>query len=241
MNVNEVATIVGISVRTLHHYDKLGLLSPQRNGENNYRYYSEADLDKLQQILFFKECGFSLKKIQALLSSPDFNKAEAFSLQEKYLLHEKKRIETMLNTLHNTMKASRGEVEMSQKEKFEGLDFSQNPYGEEARQRWGHNATAHMNSLQESEQKVFIASMHTLFEEFALLRHEAPEAEIVQQAMAKFYAYLNENIGHQYSLQAFGQLGQMYVTDARFQQNIDAYGDGLASFLAKAMQVFAND
>ena len=88
MNTNEVANLTGVSVRTLHHYDKIGLLCPSRNPENDYREYNEKDLDRLQQILFFKECGFSLAKIQTLLGSPSFDREKAFALQKKYLLHD---------------------------------------------------------------------------------------------------------------------------------------------------------
>lgn len=101
MNAKEVAKITGVSVRTLHHYDTISILSPSRNPENGYREYSGDDMDRLQQILFFKECGFSLAQIKGLLNSPSFDREKAFDLQKKFLLHEKRRIELSLKLLRN--------------------------------------------------------------------------------------------------------------------------------------------
>ena len=82
MSPNEVAALAGVSVRTLHHYDRIGLLCPGRNADNGYREYAEKDLDLLQQILFFKACGFSLAQIQTMLQSPAFDRDEAYALQK---------------------------------------------------------------------------------------------------------------------------------------------------------------
>ena len=88
MNTNEVAGLTGLSVRTLHHYDAIGLLCPQRNPENGYREYSEENLDCLQQILFFRECGFPLSVIRELMENPEFDREQAFQVQKAYLVHD---------------------------------------------------------------------------------------------------------------------------------------------------------
>ncbi|WP_220660323.1 MerR family transcriptional regulator [Mesotoga sp. HF07.pep.5.2.highcov] len=93
-------------------------MRPQCNAENGYREYSEEDLDKLQQILFFEQCGFSLERIKKLPSNPRFDRARAFELQKKHLILEKERIEAMLNTLERTLKTMKGEDSMSQREKL---------------------------------------------------------------------------------------------------------------------------
>lgn len=164
MNTNEVAGLTGISVRTLHHYDKIGLLCPGRNPENGYREYGEGDLDRLQQILFFKECGFSLANIQKLLSSPSFDREKAFALQRKVLLHEKERIDAMLNTLDKTMRSMKGEITMTQKEKFSGFDMSHNPYETEARRLWGNEAvdqsSAHISAMSADEKDAVSKGMN---------------------------------------------------------------------------------
>lgn len=241
MNAKEVATITGVSVRTLHHYDQIGLLCPNRNENNDYREYTDTDLDELQQIMFFKECGFSLKRIKDLLSSPSFNKNQAFAIQEKYLLNEKQRIEAMLDTLHKTMKATKGELIMSQKDKFVGFDFKENPYLQEAQERWGEDSISYLNSLSTEEKDAMSDKMNALFSELAELRHEAPESELVQAAMDKMYHFFNDNFGYHYSPEAFAGIGCMYVEDDRFTKSIDQFGTGLAEFLSKAIEVYSSN
>lgn len=243
MHAKEVAAITGITVRTLHYYDKIGLLCPRRNQQNGYRFYLDEDLDQLQQILFFKACGFSLASIQQMLNRPDFDREKAFELQRNYLLHEKKRIDTMLDTLDKTRKAMKGEMTMSQKEKFGGFDFTSNPYEEEARRLWGEDAVNQSNhrieSLSETEQSAIGQGMHMLFTKLAKLRNDDPRAEQSQAAIDEMYQHFNQNFGYFYTLEAFAGLGQMYVQDSRFTKNIDQYGAGLAAFLAEAMAVYA--
>ncbi len=245
MNAKEVAKLTGISVRTLHHYDAIGLLCPGRNKENGYRQYSEEDMDQLQQILFFRECGFPLTKIQKLLNSSSFNRAEAFQLQKKYLLHEKKRIETMLDTLNRSIQSMKGEITMSLTEKFGGFDMNNNPYEEEARRLWGDEtvdrSNAYVASLSAEEKDSIAKGMDQLFTELAAIRQENPASETAQKAMAKMYQHFNKNFGYQYTPEAFGGVGQMYITDTRFTENVDKYGAGLSQFLAAAMKIYADN
>ncbi len=243
MNIREAAALSGISVRTLHHYDQIALLRPARHPVNGYRDYSTADLDRLQQILFFRECGFSLGQIGRLLDSPGYDRGGALALQRKYLLHEKNRIDAMLATLDKTIQASKGEIFMSNTDKFKGFDFSSNPYEEEARELWGDAAVdksgARIASLSETGRACVEQEMDDIFTRLAGLRHEDPSSESVQQAVGGFYQYLNVNFGNQYSPEAFAGLGELYVQDERFTRNIDQFGEGLSAFLAKAMALFA--
>ena len=243
MNPNEVAAITGVSVRTLHHYDAIGLLCPARNESNGYREYAEADLDLLQQILFFRACGFSLRRIGALLHSPAYDRDKAFALQQKTLLHERQRIDAMLHTLDKSMKASKGDCTMTTKDKFAGFDFSKNPYEAEARALWGDQAVEQSNAAiadqTHKENNALEQRMNALFKRLAAIRHEAPDAAPAQAAMDEMYRFFHQSFGVHYSLDAFAGLGQLYITDARFTQNIDQFGDGLAAFLAKAMTVYA--
>lgn len=243
MTVHEVSKLTGVSVRTLHHYDAISLLSPRRNRENDYREYKDEDLDRLQQILLFKACGFSLAKIKELLNRPDFDRARAFALQKNYLLHEQERISTMLKTLERSMKHLKGDLTMSQKDKFIGFDLTSNPYEEEARRLWGDEvvdkSNAHISSLSQDEQVSIAGNMDALFSGLATLTHEDPSAPVVQTAMKNMYIYFNANFGYQYSPEAFAGLGELYVTDHRFTENIDRYASGLSTFLSKAMRLYA--
>ena len=145
MKVKEVADLTGVSVRTLHHYDEIGLLVPDNVTEAGYRVYSDENLTTLQQILFFREVGFPLKKIKELLDSPSFNRLEAFELQRDMLVAKRRQLETMIETIDKTLKSERGEMTMTNEEKFKGFDFSSNPYEQEARDRWGDEAVDKAN------------------------------------------------------------------------------------------------
>lgn len=244
MKTNEVAALTGISVRTLHHYDKIGLLCPDRELENGYRDYSEENLDRLQQILFFKECGFPLTVIRQMLESPSFDREQAFELQEGYLLHEKKRIEAMLDTLSKTKQAWKGEITMTHTEKFGGFDLSHNPYEEEARRLWGDQAidqyNAKIKSMAPKAQQDISKSMEQLFQNLAKFRHLDPASSEVQVEMKAMYDFFNANFGYHYTPEAFAGLGQLYVQDERFTKNIDQFGEGLSAFLSRAMALYAD-
>ena len=145
MKVKEVAKLTGVSVRTLHHYDDIGLLTPDNTTEAGYRLYSDDNLATLQQILFFRELGFSLKKIKELLDSPAYDRQEAFEMQRRMLIEERERLDRVIETIEKTIQHEKGEIQMTNEEKFKGFDFSHNPYEQEARERWGDEAVEKAN------------------------------------------------------------------------------------------------
>jgi DNA-binding transcriptional MerR regulator len=113
---------------------------------SGYRVYSNDNLETLQQILFFKELGLPLKKIKEIINSPSFNRQEALILHQKMLLEKRHRLDQMISTIDKTIKHMKGEIVMSNKDKFEGFNFSSNPYGQEARERWGDKAIDDANA-----------------------------------------------------------------------------------------------
>jgi DNA-binding transcriptional MerR regulator len=243
MKVKEVADLVGISVRTLHYYDEIGLLTPEETTESGYRLYSDENLETLQQILFFKEIGFPLKKIKEIINSPSFDRHEALVLQQKMLLEKRKRLDKMIATIEKTIQHMKGEIQMTNKEKFEGFDFSHNPYEQEARELWGDEAVdkanAKLGNMTKEEQEAMTKEMNSIYQKLASLRNGSPESDEAQAAIKEWYDFLNNNFGN-YSLEAFKGLGQMYVDDERFTKNIDQFGEGLAKFMRDAMAVFAD-
>ena len=244
MKVKEVANLVGISVRTLHHYDEIGLLVPDHVTEAGYRLYSNENLQTLQQILFFRELGFPLAKIKEIIESPSFNQLEALEFQREMLLDKQQKLKKMLQMVEQTMKHLKGEIEMTNEEKFAGFDFSHNPYEQEARERWGDEAversSAKIAKMTKGEQQAMTKQFEEIYQRIAAIRHLSPASEEAQLAIKEWYYFLNNNFGHHYSLEAFKSLGQMYVDDERFTKNIDKYGEGLAMFMRDAMAVFAD-
>lgn len=242
LKVKEVADLVGISVRTLHHYDEIGLLTPDETSESGYRLYSDQNLEMLQQILFFRELDFPLKKIKEIISSPKFDRLEALELHRQVLREKRARIDSMLATIDKTIRHYKGEIEMTNQEKFAGFRFGENPYEEEARKRWGDEAVdrsnARINGMSKAEQKALEDTMNEIYRKLATLRHGSPASAEAQAAIGEWYDFL-KTLG-EYSLDAFKGLGQMYVDDERFTKNIDQFGEGLAKFMCAAMAVYAD-
>ncbi|MBD1380744.1 MerR family transcriptional regulator [Metabacillus arenae] len=244
MRVKEVADLVGISVRTLHHYDEIELLTPKTT-EAGYRLYTKEDLEKLQQILFFKELDFPLKKIKEIIESPSFDRQDALETQRKMLVEKRRRLEQMIRTLEKTIQYSKGEIEMTNKEKFEGFDFSHNPHEQEARKRWGDKAVdkskEQIVGMTNDEQKAMGEKMNEIYRNLAAIRTSSPESHEAQAAIKVWYEFLNSNPSYHYTLEAFKGLGQMYVDDKRFTNSIDRFGEGLAKFMCMAMTAFADN
>lgn len=239
MKVKKVADLVGISVRTLHHYDEIGLLIPEEITDAGYRVYSDENLGSLQQILFFKELGFPLKKIKEIIDSPSFDRQEALEMQHKMLLEKKSRLNKMIGTIEKTIQHSKGEIQMSKQEKFEGFDFSHNPYEQEAREKWGDKAVDEANKKAKSMTALDQEKFNEVFRKLAAIRNLAPDSNEAQKEIKVWYQYVNK-MGN-YSLEAFKGLGQMYVDDERFTKNIDEFGEGLAAFMLDAMAFYADN
>ncbi|MGI2297190.1 MerR family transcriptional regulator [Paenibacillus sp. GXUN7292] len=242
MKISEVAELVGISVRTLHHYDAIGLLSADVTTEAGYRIYSQTNLEQLQQILFFRELGFPLKQIKDIINRPDYDRQEALHMHRKLLLDKRNQLDQLLATVDKTIQEAKGEITMTAKERFAGFDFSSNPYEQEARERYGDKAVDDsknkINAYTKQGQEELADSMNRLYRELAELRHTDPASSEAQESIAKWYKLLND-IGT-YTPEVFRGLGQMYVDDERFTKNIDQFGEGLALFMKEAMAVFAD-
>lgn len=239
MKIKEVADLVGISVRTLHYYNDIELLIPDQITDAGYRIYSDENIETLQQILFFKELGFPLKKIKEILDSPNFEQNEALNLHYKMLLDKRKRLNKMIKTVEKTIQHSKGEIQMSNKEKFEGFDFSHNPYEQEARNKWGDKTVDRANEMVKDMTNIDEKKFNDIYRNLAIIRHLAPDSKEAQNAIKIWYQFLNE-LGN-YSLPAFKKLGEMYVLDSRFTKNIDQFGEGLAVFMCDAMAVYADN
>jgi DNA-binding transcriptional MerR regulator len=247
--VKEVADWVGVSVRTLHHYDEIGLLQPESVNHAGYRLYTDRELERLQQILFFRELGFSLQEIKAFLDSPDFDRKRALESHKTLLLQKKKRLNDIINTVNQTLQSLEGGNEMSKQEMFEGFDMTpieehKKQYSAEARLKYGDNV------MDESEKKTNAYSKEDWAKIFA--KTEAIYAKIIASMdngpadpqVQKGVGALRQSItDHYYNCtpEIFRGLGDLYVMDERFTANIDKYHEGLAAFLQKAMHYYCDE
>jgi len=246
MQIREFAKLTSVSVRTLHYYDEIGLLKPGFVDRNSgYRYYDESSLERMQEILFYRELDFPLKSILEIISSPDYDKMKALREQKKLLLLKKKRLERLIAALDE---AEKGDGVVSVKV-FDNSDYetAQRKYADEAKQRWGK--TEAWKESQEKTQKYtkdkwmkINEGMADIFRGVAgcMKNNLSPEEKEVQALVKQWQEYITANFYHCTNDILCG-LGQMYVADERFTWNIDRYGEGTAEYISKAIAVFCSE
>ena len=234
MQIKEFAEQIGVSVRTLHYYDEIGLLKPSEvDAQNGYRFYDERSLERMQEILFYRELDFSLKTIAQILSSPDYDKQQALTRQRKLLLAKKERLERLIDALDSMEK---GEGFMKPNNEYEDL---KNKYAEEVRQRWG-STDAYKESQQRNTDFSQAASLlDAVFEEFAELDRSgiSPDDEAAKIQVEKLQRCITENF-YTCTNEILAGLGQMYVVDERFKNNIDKHGEGTAEFVSQCIKSY---
>lgn len=239
--IQETAKLSGVSVRTLHYYDKIGLLKPQKR-DNSYRTYSQEDLDKLQTILFYKYLGFPLKQIEQLLKQPDVDRLKTLTEQRELLRQEKKRLTVLLETLDKTIAHEKGELQMTTEEKFTGFryDGHQN-YREEAMKTYGEEIILAAEEKQKGKEELMMEAFNQVFFALADLHQSgaAIDSSETQEQVDKLY-HLIRQYGFDCTKEVFGHIGKGYVADERFTQNIDQFGSGTADFTSRAIEYYVN-
>jgi len=237
--IKKLADIAGISVRTLHYYDEIGLLKPQYRHENGYRYYGEEEVILLQQIMFFRELSFSLDEIRTIISSPDFDASEALEQHRNLLIKEDERLRELINTVEITMSKMGKRSTMKIKEFYQGFSDEQiEKYRDEVRSRWGSK------TLEESEKRVidmgqeeFIelqAEGGKIFKAIMENMSEGYDGKFIQERIAEWRQWL-ENF-HHYSEEEIVELGQAYSQHADFIKFFKQYSDDLPVFLTRAIE-----
>ena len=241
MQINEFAKLASVSVRTLHYYDEIGLLKPAFVDEQNgYRFYDEISLERMQEILFYRELDFELKSIADILSSPDYDKQKALAEQRKLLILKKERLERIIAALDS---AEKGKITMSA---FDNSDYetARKQYEAEAKQRWGETAAYKehaektANYTKDKWQEVNDGLM-TVLSKFTICMNDSNTADSTEaQALVKeLQNYITENY-YTCTNEILAGLGQMYVADERFKNNIDQHTPGTAAFISEAIAIF---
>ena len=233
--VKEVSKISGVSVRTLHHYDAIGLLKPAKVTQAGYRLYDGAALARLQSILLFRQLQFPLKEIKEILDRPHFDYHEALKQQIALLELQHKHIGELIDYAR---KLEKGEMEMS----FKAFDNSEvNQYKAEAKARWGETeAYKEYVQRQGGNDAASPEKLMKIFAEFGALRELPTEDRKVQNKVKELQECISDNF-YTCTNEILAGLGQMYVADERFRQNIDcAGGDGTAEFVGRAIDVYCS-
>ena len=236
--VKEVSRVTGVSVRTLHHYDAIGLLKPTRVTEAGYRLYDDTALRRLQTILLFRELQFPLKEIKEILDSPGFDPKEALDQQIRLLELQRQHLDALISHARHIQKT--GVITMD----FSAFDTTEmDKYAAEAKARWGKT-----EAYKEFEQKTAGQTpaqmkdagdaLMDIFAQFGAIRHTSPASGEAQALVAKLQGFIT---GHYYTCtkQILRGLGQMYIAGDSMTENIDrSGGEGTAEFSHQAIEIY---
>lgn len=246
--INEVSKLIGVSIRMLHHYDKIKLLEPSKRTDSNYRMYNDDDIARLYQILLFKELEFPLQEIKQILDDKDFNRKEALKAQRNLIFEKKQRLERILESIDDTIESLGGNV-MS-KDNFKAFGYEevkkhQEKYKEETEKRYG-NSDAYKESQEKTSKyskndwENIMGEASVIYEELAKLRDKDPSDKLVQDLVEQWRNHISTNF-YNCTIEIFRGLALMYVADERFTKNIDKYGEGLAQFMSDAMNIYCDN
>ena len=233
LSIGEAAGLLCVSVRTLRYYDQIGLLKASQVGENGYRYYDRPAIALLQQALFYRELGLSLKEVGPLLKAPEETRAAALRAHRELLLLKREQLDGLLRLVDDTL----GGTTMAKPKVTQAdIDAAKTAYAEEARARWGHT-----RAWKESQEKAPVPEAmeraEEIFAAFAALRGSDPAAPEVQALVKQWQDYITSGY-YTCTKEILACLGQMYIGDARFTEHIDRYGAGTAAFMAAAIEIY---
>ncbi len=241
--VKQLSDLAGISPRTLHYYDEIGLLKPATHGDNGYRYYGEDCLPRLQQILFFKELDFSLEEIQTILAQPGFDVAHALQVHRQALLERVERLNRLIQTIDKTTLHLKGQQTMKKNEYFEGFsEEKQKQYEEEIRQKYGEKAfdgVTDWNSYTPDKKARIIAESAAIYDDMAANMGKGYASPEVQQIVARWHQHLR--YFYEPSNERLLGLGQMYTEQPEFVAKFRAIHPDLPEFLNQAIQFYCKD
>ncbi len=250
--VKKLSELSGVTIRTLHFYEEIGLLKPAYHGSNGYRYYEEKELLQLQQILFFKELGFSLKQIQKVLGRGDFDQLSALYSHRKSLNQEWEKIGQLLKTIDKTIKHLKGKKKMKDQEIYHGFitKEKQAEYEQYLINRLGdvvkdpiEASKKRMKNWSKADWDKFSKEWNAICKDLAKLleKNLKPDSAEVQKVIRRHYEWLPWT-GNTCAKEAYTGLGQGY-TEFEWKKAFAPYDPDhprLAKFMAEAMKIFAD-
>lgn len=234
--VHEVSRISGISIRTLHHYDAIGLLKPTEVTESGYRLYGDAALHRLQIILMYRELGFALADIRMILDNPDFDVSAALLRHIEMLEQQRAHIDALIAGARKIMKGENADFSV-----FDRTEMKQ--YENEVKERWGktkayREAKENEGKRSDTEKQAVTDQFLAQFAYFGALKGKAPDSPIVQDAVKALQDFITMHY-YRCTDEILAGLGEMYLADERFRTTIDnAGGAGTADFVVAAIRIF---
>ena len=241
LTVGQMAELAGVTVRTLHHYDALGLLTPRDRSGAGYRLYEDADCERLQEILFYRELGFGLDEIKSMLRNPEYDRAGALRHQRDLLVIQKDRLQTMIGAVETALDAHEKGITMTKEEMFEVFgDFDPKAYEAEVEERWAGPAVEQSrrrtSTYVKDQWKEVMAEGESITEAFAerLRAGDAPEGVAAMDVAERHRLHIDHWF-YDCSHEMHTGLGDMYVADPRFTENYEKRAPGLAEFVKSAI------
>lgn len=246
LTVGEVASLASVSVRTLHHYDEIGLLKPSERSESGYRHYTDDDLAALQQVLFFKELGFGLADIGRVMHDPAFDRLEALRLQRRMLNDKAARLTSLVEAVEAAIDATEGGVTLDAEDMFEAFgEFDPKEYEQEAEERWG-DTEAYKESMRRTKRytkedwlKIRNESGKVTAGMAALMDAGVPPDDPRSMDLAEEHRLQIDRWFYPCSYEIQLGLGRMYVADPRFAATYEEVRPGLAQYLCDAIEANA--
>lgn len=245
--VQKLSRLAGISTRTLRYYDEIGLLKPARINSSGYRIYGKDEVNRLQQILFYKELGVSLDNINNIINSSSFDGVKALREHREKLLEKRKQLDLLINNVDKTINSQEGKIEMSDREKFEGfkqklIDDNEQKYGKEIRKKYGNEVIDKSNKMikgmTEEQYKQWEELGKTVIDTVkAAFKAGDPAGDLAQKAADLHRQWLNYSWDN-YTKEAHAGIAQMYVNDERFRLYYDKDQPGTAAFLRDAILIY---
>lgn len=245
--VQKLSQLAGVSTRTLRYYDEIGILKPARINSSGYRIYGQAEVDRLQQILFYRELGVSLEQIKEIMTSPSFDRVQALREHHEKLLEKKAQLDLLISNVEKTIAQSEGRITMTDQEKFEGfkqklLDENEAKYGKEIREKYGDEAVDKSyqkvkGMTQERYGEVTKLAAEVLETLYAAFKTGDPGSELAQKAADLHRQWLSY-FWESYTKEAHAGVAQMYVDDPRFTAYYDEKQPGAAQFLRDAIFIY---
>lgn len=247
--VKQLSKLSGVSVRTLHHYDEIGLLKPARLGNNRYRYYEEPDVLRLQQILFHRELGFSLQEITELLDRPDFDRLEALRAHRAKLEREARRYAELVTTIDRTIADLNGKRTMQHTELFKGFSpEKQAGYERWLIERYGGDMRERIDASKRKLDSLTDAEKARLLEELAQIESDLAEAcrrqlpsdsTALDGALSRHRDWVGVMSSRPCPPAAYAGLADLYSSHPDFRARYEALAPGFTDYLAAAMKSHA--
>jgi MerR family transcriptional regulator, thiopeptide resistance regulator len=239
--VKQLAKLAGVSVRTLHYYDEIGLLKPSSLGGNGYRHYDESAMLKLQQILFYRELELSLEEIKSIVGRPDFDVANALQSHKKALQGRVVRLKRLIQTVDNTIDQLKGSEGMNAKGLFEGFsDEEQEKYAKEAEKMYDPETVRASNrrwkAYSPAEKERILVEGKAIYADLAEAMPRGVGSAEVQAVIARWHQNM-QNFWSPDDAQLLG-LANLYNDDLRFKANYDRVDPALAGFMREAIKVY---